>query len=457
MYQKAFIMRMTIHSFSSMLAQLNEAQTKVVRSMGFASFLKVDLKQIPGKFSKLLVESSDPYSASFVLPNGQRFTVAAFDVYMTLGMPIGERETMEITRSLTVEEYDENHYYNKSILKYVKNVNQTSSLDWCKFVLQKLITLAQLNEAQADAVRSIGFASFLKVDMKQIPGKFSKHLDGQKFLVIKFDMYVTLGVPSRGREIIKVAKSFIYEEYDEVHTAWLKEWKIEQNAPELTRMPEFILAKKNGGESFKRNFIIYLVNCFFSGPKNCYYSKSIPKYVNNVSQIASLDWTKEATTMVLLHSARHFHFTNQIVKIKFREPHWLQMPKGSPRVDGDQQATDSNKPKLTKEVLPEKDDEKRLENLSLACCSSYVIRLTKLDRELSQDELVISEYVFGKVKDETTTVCMANLKPGAEVEMNVINIWSNTLNDRERKRDLATPSRLFMSLTQIQKLHPETL
>jgi len=57
MYQKAFITRMSIRSFSSMVAQLNEAQTEAVRSMGFASFLKIDLKQILRKFLKCLVDS----------------------------------------------------------------------------------------------------------------------------------------------------------------------------------------------------------------------------------------------------------------------------------------------------------------------------------------------------------------------------------------------------------------
>ncbi|KAJ8425634.1 hypothetical protein Cgig2_024289 [Carnegiea gigantea] len=146
----------------------------------------------------------------------------------------------------------------------------------------------------------------------------------------------------------------------------------------------------------------------------------------------------------------------------------------NPSAGGDQRATDSNKLKLTKEVLPAKNDEKHvgvtrtpekleeLNNLHLAYCSPYFIRLTKLDSELPQDELVISEYVFGKVEDvddieplfvscgdkEGNGVSMATLKPGEEVEMNVIDIWSSILNERERKRDLATPSRLFMSCDQ---------
>jgi len=51
-YQKVFITRMTMHSFSFVVPQFNEAQAEAIRSMGFASFLKVDMKQIPGKFSK---------------------------------------------------------------------------------------------------------------------------------------------------------------------------------------------------------------------------------------------------------------------------------------------------------------------------------------------------------------------------------------------------------------------
>ncbi|KAJ8445640.1 hypothetical protein Cgig2_018581 [Carnegiea gigantea] len=109
MYQKAFITRMSIHSFSPMMARLNEAQTKAVISIGFASFLKVDLKQILGKFSKWLIDSFDSYSASFVLLDGQRFMVTTFDAYVTLGVPIGGREIMESSRSSTDEEYDKVH------------------------------------------------------------------------------------------------------------------------------------------------------------------------------------------------------------------------------------------------------------------------------------------------------------------------------------------------------------
>ncbi|KAJ8429341.1 hypothetical protein Cgig2_002962 [Carnegiea gigantea] len=92
------------------------------------------------------------------------------------------------------------------------------------------------------------------------------------------------------------------------------------------------------------------------------------------------------------------------------------------KANGEYKATDGSKPKVTpktkpkphakKVVLAEKDYEKHLEEvdrsaamrkrqpekLPLLYYSPYAIRLTKLDNELSEDEVVISEYIFCNVK-----------------------------------------------------------
>ena len=110
----------------------------------------------------------------------------------------------------------------------------------------------------------------------------------------------------------------------------------------------------------------------------------------------------------------------------------IEQKKESPTTDSEQKITNGSKlkvtakikpnPKVNKEFLAEKDDEKsvgvaitlekleevgpsaamrkrQLEKLPLAYHSSYVIRLTKLDNELFEDEVVLSEYVFGYVED----------------------------------------------------------
>ncbi|KAJ8420848.1 hypothetical protein Cgig2_023137 [Carnegiea gigantea] len=121
-----------------------------------------------------------------------------------------------VIRALKLEEgASENRTYQKAFI---------TTMTMCLFSS----VVAQLNEGQAEAVRSMGL------------------LDRQKFPVTAFNVYVTLGMPFGGREITEITESSTDEEYDEVCAAWLKEWKIEQNASELTQMSEFILAKGDG-------------------------------------------------------------------------------------------------------------------------------------------------------------------------------------------------------------------
>ncbi|KAJ8419595.1 LOW QUALITY PROTEIN: hypothetical protein Cgig2_013231 [Carnegiea gigantea] len=63
------------------------------------------------------------------------------------------------------------------------------------------------------------------------------------------------------------------------------------------------MAKKDSGESFKRNFMIYLLNCFFRGTKHRYCNH--PQNIKDVDQIASLDWCK-FIVQKLITSVRHY-------------------------------------------------------------------------------------------------------------------------------------------------------
>ncbi|KAJ8431651.1 hypothetical protein Cgig2_024123 [Carnegiea gigantea] len=310
-----------------------------------------------------------------------------------------------------------------------------------------------LHKAQAEVVRSIGFISFLKVDLKQIPGKFSKWL---KFPVLAFDVYATLGVPLMGREIMEITKSSMGEEYDEVDAVWLKEWKLQKNSPEVTRISEFIPAEKDGGESFKRNLIIYLFIldklitsvrhykektkqqplCSIISPKlplhkpdgeaqipgdtlvldvsiivkkedhrwhlvldqpNSIMKKddSIPSYCLRLglSQLDSQSLVPQTTSMPDPSTSR----VNREISIKKSAENKLK--------EGDKPSSKKGEVrkqsiKIEKSTLQQTTSSKRQpKNLPLSYCSLYVIKLTKLDSELSQDELAISEYVFGKVDD----------------------------------------------------------
>ncbi|KAJ8419721.1 hypothetical protein Cgig2_020782 [Carnegiea gigantea] len=109
-------------------------------------------------------------------------------------------------------------------------VKATSSSKELQIVQEERALNLKKGATQAKAVRSMGFTSFVKVNLKQIIGKFSKWLvesfDPYAFSATTFDVYVTLGVPFGGRKIIKITKSSMDKEYDEVHAAWLKECKV---------------------------------------------------------------------------------------------------------------------------------------------------------------------------------------------------------------------------------------
>ncbi|KAJ8446117.1 hypothetical protein Cgig2_000914 [Carnegiea gigantea] len=61
------------------------------------------------------------------------------------------------------------------------------------------------------------------------------------------------------------------------------------------------------------------------------------------------------------------------------------------------------------------------------------VKVEKLGNELSEDKLLISDYVFATRSKEATRFSMCTLKLGEEVEMNVINTWSAELNDWREK------------------------
>ncbi|KAJ8424963.1 hypothetical protein Cgig2_000550 [Carnegiea gigantea] len=105
-FKKIFITRMSVPSISSMMLQSNEAQIEVIKPMGFASFLKVDLKQILGKFSNF-----DPYAICFELPDGKKFLVTLFDIHMmplfNLGLGLSQLKSQSpIVMSMSIADAD---------------------------------------------------------------------------------------------------------------------------------------------------------------------------------------------------------------------------------------------------------------------------------------------------------------------------------------------------------------
>ncbi|KAJ8419744.1 hypothetical protein Cgig2_027326 [Carnegiea gigantea] len=341
-----------------------------------------------------------------------------------------------------------NHYCRKSILKYLKDVSLIASLNWCQFVVHKLITSVrhykESTAAKGKASNNLYAPPFSptvpldKLDREaEIPGD-----------ILVFDASIIIEKEEHCEDVvIDQPKSITKKDYSmPSYNLGLRLSQPDRQSPvpQSTFVPDPNNAAVNRELSVKKP----TEKKPKEGDEHASKRGEVKKQINPV---AADDWLKSTISSQCQRASRTDQTSTPV-----------EQNKGSPRASSEQVATNSRKPKLTKEVLPEKHDKKRLGATRTPEKLEEVGPSDALKNELSQDELTISEYVFGKVEDvddseplldgcsekAATRASMVTLRPGVQLEMNVINIWSSILNDWERKRDLATPSRFFISCDQ---------
>ncbi|KAJ8429061.1 hypothetical protein Cgig2_025050 [Carnegiea gigantea] len=138
--------------------------------------------------------------------------------------------------------------------------------------------IENFNEAQRQAARDMGFEGFLHLQVPELPGGFifDPYLvtlymfADKKIEITPMDVHLTLALPIGGRKVEEFyGKKAKDTKYNEVLLAWRKEWNLQDGTPKLSHMPQYILSQADVGESFKRNFVLYMVSCFFLRFKEC--------------------------------------------------------------------------------------------------------------------------------------------------------------------------------------------
>ncbi|KAJ8425612.1 hypothetical protein Cgig2_005291 [Carnegiea gigantea] len=417
MCQKAFITRMSTHSFSSLIAQINEASAEAIRSMGFTFFLKVDLKHIPGKFSEWMVESFDPNAMCFTLLDGHNFSNTAFDVYATMGVPLGgewkSSKSPSLRRMKSMMRYlprglrdgnskrmprkslerwssfrpkrtggPKNCNCRKCILKYIKDVSQIASLDWCQFVLDKLIdSVRHCKESTAAKVKAnndVCAPSFSPT----LP--FHK-LDGEAEILgdtLVSDANIIVEKEGHHEDVVLDQPKSVMKKGDSIPSyslgLGLSQPDSQSLVPQTTSAPHpgtVGVNEDDGGEDDDDNAPLR-----FPLRNSSQVNRKL-----NIKKLAEKK-PKEGNepSCKKVEARRH----NIKIRKATLKPQPVEQKKRILRPFGEQEATDSRKPKLTKE-------------------------LTKLGSKLSQDELTISnEPLFDNYGDkEAIRVSMDTLKP----------------------------------------------
>ncbi|KAJ8425283.1 hypothetical protein Cgig2_025824 [Carnegiea gigantea] len=165
--------------------------------------------------------------------------------------------------------------------------------------------IAHFNEAQTKAIQEMGFEGFLHLQVTELPGDLCKWLvdrfvpysitlyisKEKRIEITLMDVHITLALPIGGKKVEEFYGKYPkYATYNQVLDAWRKDWNLQDGTPKLTQMPQYILSKINVEESFKRNFVLYMISCFFNGSKNVHCSPYFAKNVAHVEDIASIDW-----------------------------------------------------------------------------------------------------------------------------------------------------------------------
>ncbi|KAJ8429191.1 hypothetical protein Cgig2_028764 [Carnegiea gigantea] len=104
----------------------------------------------------------------------------------------------------------------------------------------------------------------IKEGTKSRPKKI--HLDislDKRIEITPMDVHITLELSIGGKTVEEFyGKKPEDATYNEVLDAWRKDWNLQDGTPKLSQMPQYILSQTDAGKSFKRNFVMYMINWF---------------------------------------------------------------------------------------------------------------------------------------------------------------------------------------------------
>ncbi|KAH9611153.1 hypothetical protein KSS87_006459 [Heliosperma pusillum] len=156
-----------------------------------------------------------------------------------------------------------------------------------------------LSEKQIQAIQEMGFGSLLLLQIKKVPGSLAYWLvsnydpikgcllDG-KLPILEEDIYLSLGLPMGPNVVIEASNG----DKCPVYLSVLEKFKSQFGNDSID--VKDILAKlptqKEGGDDFKRNFIIYIFSALLGGVVGNQASLKLLKSLANTDLISDFNW-----------------------------------------------------------------------------------------------------------------------------------------------------------------------
>lgn len=187
----------------------------------------------------------------------------------------------------------------------------------CRAIPSLLVeSLPLMNDIQRESIKAIGMGALLDLGVHEIPHKLAYYIlsnfnecsselildDGNRRLHIdEEDVFLTLGLP-KGRT------AFVVEHYC-TNQELLAEWR-HMTSPgnpkrvSASQVKESMLAASDGGDWFKRQFLILTIACLVEHTSTGYINQKLFGNFVDLTKVADLNWCKYTMKSLIEHKAQ---------------------------------------------------------------------------------------------------------------------------------------------------------
>ncbi|XP_056692520.1 uncharacterized protein [Spinacia oleracea] len=159
-----------------------------------------------------------------------------------------------------------------------------------------------LTEKQKDDVHAIGFGRLLDLQIEELPWDLCRWLvknfdpfhsslllDTGKMKITLDDVYVSLGLPKGAKKVIEAKARDPSVEYTKIVSDWFRDLGV-NNTVTVGDIVKNIKVLVDGGEIFKRSFVVLVVSTLLNGNKNAKANYKILKSLGDVNDVKDMNW-----------------------------------------------------------------------------------------------------------------------------------------------------------------------
>jgi len=161
--------------------------------------------------------------------------------------------------------------------------------------------LSDISEEQRKNIYELGFQFLLSLRIEKIPSRLARWLvesfdtcrraiklcGGDELRIGEEDVYLTMGFP-RGSKPVSEARKNDKGVYLQILDEWKGQWG--GVLPKTHQLLSQMKSQKQGGDLFKRNFIVYLVSTLIKGHQSLRVNHIVIKSLVNLEEVKGLNW-----------------------------------------------------------------------------------------------------------------------------------------------------------------------